>query len=1453
MSISGIATPSPLPSSSLHHASISLQPAFSHLTDCPPGASHFRQQRKYRFQRHAENRAAPVVRDRPVPRLRRNAAVPATPIANTTNAIAPKPLSTSARADDLFALAYTLALGDTQEQAKDKLYRNDQDLHRSWRNLTDITELGWTRADQDQPPSPLDIAHAQNEFTIHLRSHPALDDSAARSLAHFYLFQRPVAIIEEPALASLYQSVLQRGLHWIDLDAVRARQMSPAQILHAVCRYRGQPVAADSTLHQRLQNYRDVIADEAALIYFNAQPGCAMQADCDAVARNAPIHAIRAQFATALIDEWQDAGIGIALLPSAPIAPMHAKFWYDGFSLQNARDKHLEELVAELFDGGPYAKEAPIIQHFIDQASDVGHLPGYPGKATIGATRRNALIRAMHADMSALSRYEERPGTVDFAGIWLTRNETAAVVAKRMHDLMLGTHYPKCTVLDALETTVLRLGPLHDIAFNAYDQPAELVNVYNRLGQAWDRDPRFAIAPSPYAGQYLTRCRNVLYLLENTGLTRDRQIVLQVANNLFPALHSAMESSSRQLLLAELDYWSMTIAQFAGVQRPMPAIDATRYLTPARLALLSGVRASVRVRKNAVETIRFGNSTDLQRQLHDYVEEELPALAPLPVYDEDFQIDRILRRQLDMSDTDIKTRRPVRFALQSIIGAPIKVPVKNLTPPEEFGIRLRLSASAMRFGPLTINTVEELENARKAAVAALMEDRIVRAKSTEIMRRHGIPQHPENVRAVRQSLANSLVGIATPTSLTDGLLADLDRLFGSPTLRAMVDAIASGEPRRIFSLLPFVVPLYDIVKGIGHRNWTLVGSGATHLLEDAALTALGLAAEKIMLAQLARGADALLALRRPTAAALETPVIAETPFNARDGITAHEPAAQTLPKAAEAAALMPDRRVQLTLYLIDEKRWVAVKPVEGAFAETDLRGNVLHGAPVIFGDIASRRGYRLMRRPNALDAAAAVEIPDLMQSATVIDVLATSQRLARLPNIRSRRPNPKKIIKALFSLADNAPSENLRQGLQRIYTRYRTYAQFEQFWERVYQRSDTAVEFLNAAYDRLPFTGNAEISFHAEQARTIGRDVHLLGESALADQYYVSLDGTTRFQWPRMLIHEILHALGETADTNMFNKRGETIFRTDRILFEMGYAEPIPARLAYRMPPVFSHNEAAHQLWAMHLLDIYDTVVLEDLLIDRKLAVARTVSESTMILGQKVSERITVRQALELVECMRTIPKFGLGDTERLFQLAASSFDSSVHSDFIKMLRKLITESKTLRELAHAWFQQGTYARARVRTIDFGLREGPPFRPVSAHAISDKRIWINTEPLYYFSERGFAPMDHARRYTGVIVDYFLGEIMPQVRTITWPDRFRSRGLGVLLENEILKEIHHPSSPRVCLELSPCAEGRHRDLTAVRRADDTEWDFLWQTVRERLAADGKAAGNDLLGLTEPAPR
>lgn len=708
-------------------------------------------------------------------------------------------------------------------------------------------------------------------------------------------------------------------------------------------------------------------------------------------------------------------------------------------------------------------------------------------------------------------------------------------------------------------------------------------------------------------------------------------------------------------------------------------------------------------------------------------------------------------------------------------------------------------------------------------------------------------------------MANSLAGISTPT-LLDDFLRGLDILFGSATLKTTLDAILSGEPRRIFSLLPFFVPAYDIAAGIYERNWHRVEEGALEFGTDFVLTALGLGAEKIMMAQLARDADAVLALRGriasepaagpmhelselPRQAAEAAPPIAETSF-----IDTGEAAIQTEPKTLASGGILPDPRVHMILYLIDEKRWVPVKPIEGAFVETDLRGNVRAEAPIIFGDLATRRGYRLTRRRKAASGGAISELPDPAHTATVIEVKAYWRRLSRMSNIRTRRADPKKIVKALFALADDAPTETLRQKFQQIYTRYFSYAEFEEFWLKAYRLSDTAMVILNAAYDRLAFTGNAEVTFNADHAHVIGTDIYLPTADALANQQFVSLDGATAFEKERVWTHEGVHAMAGTEDTRVLGERGVTVWLTGRILFELGYAKPMPIRLAYEIPPVFSRDEPAHQLWAEHLLHKYEITVAQDLELDRALIADRAIPPTAMVLGESIGERATVRQALALAERMRTVPRFGAGDTTRLTQLACAVLDSSARSPFSARLGRMIADSKTARELTYAWLQRHPISRVEVKFLDFELMNTWVKGPVNAHMISGKRIWINTEPLYYFSERGLHALSPMRRHVSAVADFLVGEIMPSLPATSLTGKFRNRGVAVLLENEIMEQIGDPSPPRVCEALAVDAGSYHRHLTTVRRAADVENYFLRARVRQLLEAAGLLAGDDMLGLS-----
>jgi hypothetical protein len=1390
-------------------------------------------------------------------------AVPTTPSPSREMTTPEAPAeSTKATMDRLFATAYGDIFGCTPTQARETLQQNDQALYQSWRNLTTVDEITWSPATPSQPLSAFDLAFAETSFASRQSMQVDPDEITALSVARYYLTHPVTIVIENDVLSRLYQGVLQRGLHWIDVFQVRQNGLSPAQILQTVCRYRRPEIATRSALNERLTNYRDVLADEAALIYFNAQWDWQ-------TAQTTPMHVIRAHYATALIDEWQDISIGLTLLPSTPITPAYAKFWYDGVALQNARNKDIETIVTELTDGAPYADEVPDMQQIIDRASVNRHAIGQPAGSV--TPQREALIYAMHGAISAIPRYEQRANAVNIDGAWLMRDALYGIVERAMRDLKLDICYPSGTPLNAVATIVLRLGPMHGLAFDEFNNPAALMAAYNRLQRAWRDDPHYAFAPSLCAAHYLAISSGVLFLNTQSSLSRDQQIINKVSARFLPlAIHADTPD--------DFAYWKKIFENILARRSKRSTVYLWLVAQEKKNALLPAVKAGVAALRNTPETIRYEDTNDLHRQLDVYLNQRLLAQAPLPVADQDFMITRILRQKLNMTDQDLHIKRLVEFPLPVSTLRRFGANVAFLAPPEEFKERTTLPfTKQMSFNGGQIDVMQEWSNAKASAAIALTKSPLIIAKATEILRQNAHVVDRADAERISASIANGIAGQPEP-SLMDEWLNALDFMFGSPTVRTIVKAVASGEPRQILELLPFIIPLYDIEEGVRLADWRRVRDGAIHFGEDAIFTALGAIAERRLLGQVTRGTeDMLLARSRMSPGEragvdmmhemvdLTTPIVLESPgpespvtidedtFNVRtatrrDGVA-------TVPKMREilrrhpAGALPP-----LTLFLIDEERSIAVKAIPGGFAEIDRRGNIIEGAPIIFGDIESGRGYRMIRKMSQCCESALPSAPELMERETASQISVRWRYIAGLRNIRIRREDPAALIQALFTTVKTAPSTGLGQLRDLVSTHQGPFAKFKRFWQEVYARSDTAVVVLNTAYDNLIFRGQSEITFNAERAYVSGNNICLLGDKALADLQYVSLDGVTNFQRNRMWVHEAMHALGNWRDaSNPYKNRGGTVYLTERILWEFDSTVPIPARLAYKIPPTFKDNEAAHRTWSENLFHLHKVAAAEDKILDRILDAGRDFSSQLKRDGIPVGDSITVRQGLALADFIKSRYTFHPDSIKYLFELVAASFDVSRQSTYWRNLEMLLYRSKTMRRLAAAWLEEIQHTRIKIKPVNFSFREQTQAHKILGHVVSPKTIWINTEKLYYFSDTGISEMREIRAQTGCLIDFFLRGAIPAEWPLEIPNRHTNRGLGVLLENEVLRQIGDDSPTRICLELTTRPGDYLRHTTFIRRGADLEDQYLRQTTRGGSSitdpAAIAAAESDILALSE----
>ncbi|MDB5777232.1 MAG: hypothetical protein JWP38_3365 [Herbaspirillum sp.] len=1338
-------------------------------------------------------------------------------------------------ADTLLMHAYADIHKMTLQHAQAVLQRADRELYESWRGLSNIDEVARSRAAADASYVSYDLTYAATLFKSYLQAHAGLAETDALNAARMYLTAPPTTTIGNDTLTDIYHGVLQRGIDWIDPDKVRAKDLSAIQILQTVCRYRHTGIDTRAALTERMRHERDVVIDEAALIFFQARPGD------HALPPDAALHRIRARYAAALIDEWQDAWLGLVLLPSAPIAPSHAKFWYDGTVMRNARGKDLETIVSELFDAASGAEENRILHVMIDNANRARYLLGQPD-GPIAAPQRDALMHAMHGDDAAIPRYRQRAGAVGIGGVWLTRDELYAVVDKTMRGLALDIHYPIGTSLHAVATIVQRLGPLHGIVFNGFNRPTELTQTFHRLNRAWHRNPHYAVEPSLCAAHYLAQTSDVLFLDAQSPLSEAQQIAEQALAVIRPALRQASADSN-----AETRYWNKAVNAFAEGKE----IGIVNLIDKKKL--YEGIKARVDALRLAPEKIRYNGVEDLHRQLKEYLQQRLLAQAPLPVYDENFLIEGILRRKLKMTSTDLHTKRAVIHTSHARYMGSAGVRKFVLTPIEQFH-RVRNTANMkMDFNGRDIRPAEELAAVKEEVAASLADDPVVVAKATEILRQHGREVERQNIDFIRHAVARGIIGRPPSTWLED-TMAILDMLFRSSTITSIVNAIASGEPKQVLALLPFVIPLYEIEEGIRLCDGDRIKSGALRFGADALLMAIGAGANAMLRRQLAGAAEDILLARASMSGVERANVdmmheMAELfpdmspQYLAQQRVTAAEDTFDVLnpprtPIESAQALRTPENRPLPLLYLEEEGRQIPVRRTSAGFIETDLRGEPIAPAPPILVDPKTGRGFRLGRNFGLVGGAAGVSLSALLQRPTVTAVssywrslVATSLRL------RARRTDVKAMIDELFEHPKSSSS----------------YTGFKQFWQKVYKLSDTAVVIFNSAFDRYKSHGCA-ISFDTDRAGVLGNEIQFLREADLAKMHYLTPDGLEPFQRERMWVHETTHWLTKLEDPPepiAHSHRGAVAFMTDRILSELGSRTPVPPRIAYRTPALPDASPQPPE-WPHAIRGLSELATAENNYLDDLLDVGREFSATMKIFGQAITDRVTVRQGLALARHIRNAEKPDTADSRHLFELVCSAFNpAQLHLHDRAILHELIAGSKTFRTLAAAWSAKIKCLPVNIRVLDLGLDEVVSIHSTPeliAHSISidGNTISLTKQPLYYFSKFDVVPLNRVRQYTGAVIDLFLGDLISQ-QHLGLNNPYNERGLTVLLENEVLQQIGDTSAQRICAGLSDGPDVVLRYQQTINRAVVSENGYLRKACRDG-APDSGSADDDILALS-----
>jgi hypothetical protein len=145
-----------------------------------------------------------------------------------------------------------------------------------------------------------------------------------------------------------------------------------------------------------------------------------------------------------------------------------------------------------------------------------------------------------------------------------------------------------------------------------------------------------------------------------------------------------------------------------------------------------------------------------------------------------------------------------------------------------------------------------------------------------------------------------------------------------------------------------------------------------------------------------------------------------------------------------------------------------------------------------------------------------------------------------------------------------------------------------------------------------------------------------------------------------------------------------------------------------------------------------------------------------------------------------------------------------------------------------------------------------------AHAIYQRKIWLNDHTLYYHSDGATSTMSPLRQYAGAIIDFFLEEIIASEQKLDLKSAPYERGLAVALENEVLRQTGDTSPPRICFALTSNPQSYLHHQSAVIRTANSENDFLHQYVLGGPSEIPIHEDEDILGLSDitslgkPAP-
>ena len=838
----------------------------------------------------------------------------------------------------------------------------------------------------------------------------------------------------------------------------------------------------------------------------------------------------------------------------------------------------------------------------------------------------------------------------------LPHAEQERLLRKRFALLAESSRFPIGTPLQSMHTILLRSPGAKTVEGPDDTAGPRVFEAFDRLEQNSRQAPRTRPDPCLLAGQHLARASGLIIVAEGAAGPQILRQAIQRRHVQFRALAPAARAS----IMAWAILGSPVIRRSAWSGPVLHFLEqiVADFLAMSRAPRLVGARAVI-----------------------DYFESRRRAYAPLPVFDASAVLTRLLVAR-GASREELTATRQFRYYQ---LGIPETFLTRNGTLVDECLIRSTLFSDVyVTVAGAAMNCKQEVSLARDLFNANYARHPTVVAKARELFL-HSDGAH--SVEEIAQYLAEQQV---PRTAGIFDLVALLQRLTIRAPLESIAQAVFSGEPRQIVGLLPFVVPSYDIARGLWTGDGEAARQGVWRLTLDAVFCWVGGMAESAALRSAEASAAQILEsvaaeaggakmgpvfdpVRMPTHEAISLPALDDLTRveSASPGEPAVDQPSLDMAVDHDPYSVLSTEGIQRADYEWQKKRVEA-----GELVHVDLHNNV-HclltwlprqgrtalviekpdstfaievdelGEPVASGQLLRRinepnRHYTAAEllhieasgrsdwvAPNAHDLARRMSLVEA--TSALAEVLSAPARRgeidwSRLFKIRVRLPQ------ATVWRDNRISAQRFADGEQ---------AAFIDMLDSIYRTSYTFKALQDYAYERMAREDwvillrpneSPRVSLHEKR-------IYLPLEKDPVPGTYMTPTRLQPFSRWRAIVHEMLHVftrkqdpphtvkrLADPADASELH-RGAVVALTDRILYEANYREPV--RIMYACPTL---TTLAHRVEHFKRLNRFKAEAemsgfYEDREIDKLINLHRPL-RNLQVGGQPVESRDTVASVM---------------------------------------------------------------------------------------------------------------------------------------------------------------------------------------------------------------------------------